>query len=247
MTLRALIILLLGAGVAAAQNAEVPITATAVVPAVSSIAGWGGIHWKADVVLVNDTGTAVDVGLELTSIPGAAILLPLEPGQVQRFTDLIGQAFGLDGVLSPLRVITGGRRSVTVTTSIYAVNDGDVSPLQQVPAAYGSTYFPTRTLDGLAFSDDERTNVGLVNLSDEEADFLLAVQRIPGRNVAVRHVRVPPQSVHQDAIQALFPMITKGTGFTVVVESPSTETIVYASVISNTNHEARYIAPRLGN
>lgn len=250
MRLGFLIVFFLVAAPAAAQPPhadQAPQTATAIVPVVSNIIGFGGIRWKADVAIVNDTGGAVDVALELPAAPDSpALFLTLEPGQVQRFTDFFGQAFGLEGVLSPLRVTTGGRRSVTVTTNVYALLPSGSSPVQSVPTYYSSSFFPTRTLDGLAFSGDRRTNIGLVNLSDSEADFLLALQRIPGRNLAVMHVRVAAGAMVQQAIQLLFPMITEGTGFTVVVETSSPDTVVYASVIDNYSHEARFVTARIG-
>lgn len=247
----ALIVMFLAAAAAGGQPPRAdqagPPTATAVVPVVSNMVGFAGIRWKADVTVLNDTGGAVDVAMELPAAPDApAIFLTLEPGQVQRFTDFFGQAFGLEGVLSPLRVTTGGRRSVSVTANVYALLPSGASPVQSVPTYYTSSFYPARTLDDLAFSDDERTNVGLVNLSDREVDFLLALQRLPGRSLAVTHVRVAPGAIVHQAVQLLFPMISKGSGFRVVVETSVPDTIVYASVIDNYSHEARFVTARIG-
>jgi hypothetical protein len=225
------ILLLLAIVVPAAAQQEV--TSTAVVPVVGTVYG-AGIHlWKTDVELINETGGAISVALELVAVPGAAIILDLPPGATQRFTDIVGQAFGLQLALSPLRVTTTGRRSVTVRATAYAIKNTTISRLQPLGTSYRSDYAPFRALDGLGFADDLRTNIGLVNFSDREADFFLALQRLPGRDIGVTHVRVAPESLLHISIQSLFPLIEKGEHFRVVVETAVRDTYVYASVIDN--------------
>lgn len=226
---RFLAVLLLATPVLAQQD----VTSTAVVPVVGSVIGATEALWKTDVELVNDTGGSVSVALELLAVPGAAMILDLPPGGYQRFTDVVGQVFGADSVLSPLRITTGGNRSVTVRAAAYAVRGATVSRVQPLATAYRSDYAPFRSLDGLGFADDRRTNIGLVNLSGQEVDFLLALQRIPGRDLAVTHVRLGPESLLHTAIQSLFPMITRGEQFRVVVETTARDTHVYASVIDD--------------
>ena len=223
------LVLLFAVPVLAQQDAA----STAVVPVVGSVFGTNISLWKTDVEIINDTGGSVTVALELTSMPGAAMILDLAPGATQRFTDIVGQAFGIDLALSPLRVTTTGRRSVTVRAMAYATHGGTLSKLQPLATSYRSDYAPFRALDGLGFSDELRTNIGLVNLATQPADFLLALQRIPGRNIAVTHVRVDAESLMHISIQSLFPLIEKGEDFRVVVETPFRDTYCYASVIDS--------------
>lgn len=240
----ALCVLLLTAGTAPAQE-----VATAVVPVVGSVFGATMIHWKTDVEIVNDTGRDTDVALELPFAPDQPLLLlTLAAGQSQRFSDIAAQAFGRDQVLSPLRVTTAGRRSVTVRASAYAMrDDGSFFSARQPLGVYvGPSFHPTRVLDGLAFSDEFRTNIGLVNFGERDADFLLALQRIPGRTLAMTPVRVHGGGIAHLSIQSLFPLITEGSGFSVVVETLSPETYVYASVIESSEHAGRFVAPRIG-
>jgi hypothetical protein len=233
------------AATAAAQ--EPSSVSTTVVPVVGSTFGVTMARWLTDVELVNETAMPLDVAVELVSVPEAPLFfVTLGPGQVQRFTDIVGQAFGLDSAISPLRVTTGGPRPVTVRASAYAVQGSGTSPLQPIHVYALETWFPIRVLDGLAFSDALRTNVGLLNLSDQDADFVLALQRIPGRNLAVTYVRVAADALHHVSIQTLFPMITEGSGFSVVVETGSRQTHVYASVIRNSDDAAQFISARVG-
>lgn len=240
-----IVLLLLFAAGAGAQ--ELPPVATTVVPVVGSTFGVSMARWLTDVELINDTGSPADVAIELTSVPDAPVFfLTLAPGQVQRFTDIVGQAFGLESALSPLRVSTGGRRPITVRANAYAVGGDGISPLQHIGVYGADTWFPMRVLDNLAFSDELRTNIGLANLGDRDADFLLALQRVPGRNVAVTYRRVAPGELHHISIQSLFPLITAGSGFSVVIETGSRQTHVYASVIRNSDNGAAFVAPRFG-
>lgn len=240
---RLVIALLFCAATAGAQEVS-----TLIVPVVGSTFGSGMVRWMTDVELRNETALEVDVAVELPSVPESpAFLLTLAPGQSQRFTDIVGQAFGMDAALSSLRVTTGSRRSVTVRAHAYAVHEGRVSPLQPIDVYSTDTYFPIRVLDGLAFSDAQRTNIGLVNFSEQEATFVLSLQRVAGRNLATAQIRVGAGALVHTSLQSLFPVVSKGTGFSVMVETPWRETHVYASVIENDTNGARFIVPRLGS
>ncbi|MDP9194625.1 MAG: hypothetical protein M3P06_23255 [Acidobacteriota bacterium] len=242
---RLAIALVLVAATAAAQ--DLPPVSTTVVPVVGSTFGVSMARWLTDVEIVNETGLPVDVAIELSSVPDAPVFfLTLGPGQAQRFTDIVGQAFGLETALSPLRITTGGRRSVTVRATAYAVRGTDLSPLQPIAVYGGETWFPIRVLDGLAFSEELRTNIGLANLGEQDAMFILGLQRVPGRNVAVTQIRVAAGTLVHTSIQSLFPMITNGGGFSVVVETSARQTHIYASVIRNSDNGASFITPRLG-
>lgn len=221
---------------------------TTVVPVVGSTFGVSMARWLTDVELINDTGFPADVAIELAAVPDAPVFITtLAPGQSQRFTDIVGQAFGLESALSPLRVTTGGRRPITVRAHAYAVKSNEVSPLQRIIVYGALTWFPIRVLDGLGFNDEIRTNIGLLNLGEQEADFLVALQRVPGRNLAITYLRVGPGQLRHVPIQQLFPMIGEGNGFSVVIETPYRQTHVYASVIRNADNGAEFITPRIGS
>ena len=236
--------LLLVAGIAGAQEVS-----TAIIPVVGSVEGPANIRWRTDVELSNQTALPLDVAIELVAAPDAPLFLfTLAPGQSQRFTDVFGQAFGLQSGLSPLRVTTGARHSVNIRASAYAVSpaDGSVSPLQPILVYGESTFYPIRILDGLAFSEYSRTNIGLMNFGEQDAEFVLALQKIPGRDIAVSRIRVGAGTLAHTSIQSLFPLITEGSGFSVVVETLDRTTHVYASVIDSATNGAVFVAPRIG-
>jgi hypothetical protein len=238
------LVLLWTAGSAAAQEVS-----TAIVPVVGSVFGATMVRWKTDVEIINDTGGKRDVLLELPFLDQApAMILELAPGQTQRFTDITGQAFGLDLVMSPLRVTTMGRRSVSVRASVYAFREGtdEVSPPAPVGVYFAQAWAPSRVLDNLAFSEEFRTNIGIVNFGERDADFVLALQRIPGRTMAVSRLRVRAGSLIHSSIQSIFPLITQGDGFSVIVETSARDTYVYGSVIESATHSGRFVGSRVG-
>ena len=73
--------------------------------------------------------------------------------------------------------------------------------------------------------------------------MVLGLQRIAGRTIAVARLTLPPNSLRHEAIQHLFPLITKGDDFSIVVETSSRDVHTYASVLQNTTNAAKFVPP----
>jgi len=230
---------------ALAQTA--PQSVRVVVPVVGSVIGANEVHWRTALELINDGRSEVTVAVTLMTAPDQpAMLTTIGPGERMAFTDIVTEAFGMDAVLSPLVIETLGRRSVTVHASAYGVREDKVFKPEPIAVNYGSTWYPIRVLQGLSFTDAFRTNVGLVNLGEKATTFVIGVQRLPGRNLAIARVPMPPMSMWHVPIQQLFPMITKGDDFSLVVETRDPETYVYASVVENETNSATFVQPQVG-
>jgi hypothetical protein len=242
--MRFALVMLFIASVARAQSGP-PVMTTVIVPVVGSTIGIDNVRWRTDVELHNENRTEANVVITLPAAPDQpAILLPgIPPGGVVRFSDIVGEAFNLQLALSPLIVQTEGRRSVTIRATVYGVRGTDLLPPVPIPINYASTFYPQRVLEGLSFSDQYRTNIGLANLSEKEAAFTLALQRVAGRNLAVTNITLPPLTLWHTSIQSLFPLISNGDNFSVVVETGTPDTHVYASVIENGTDVARFVQP----
>jgi hypothetical protein len=224
-----------------------PRTVQVIVPVVGSVTGVGGARWKTDVVLRNDARTEATVSLSLPTAPDQPVIITsIPPGESLRFADVVNEAFGVESAISPLVVETLGNRSVVVNATTYAVSGDHISAPQPIAAQYGMPFTPFRFLSNLSFSDDYRTNIGLANLGDTTAEFVLALQRVAGRNVAVSRLTVPPNALVHASLQSLFPLITNGNDFSILVETPAADTFVYASVIENATNAARFVQPAVG-
>lgn len=230
----------------AQSSAAGPPMTTVVVPVVGAIDGMNGYRWKTDVALKNDSASEMTVSLTLpTVVEQPAIITTVAPGESVNFQDVIGQAFGIESALSPLVVQTLGKRSVAISATVYGVRGTEVTKPQPIAIDYGNSFFPQRVLPGLSFSDIFRTNIGLANLGEETAPFTVALQRIPGRNLAVAHIELPANSLWHASIQSMFPLITSGSDFQLVIETSAPATYVYASVIQNDTSEARFVQPSM--
>jgi len=229
---------------AAAAEAADPPSVSVLVPIVGSIVGMNNVHWKTDVDLFNDSRSEANVMLSLPTAPDQPfIFITLAPGGAQHFIDIVASTFGMNEVLSPLKITTiESARSVRVAANVYGIHDAGVTRPEPIAITYSTTYFPLRTLSGLSFSDTFRTNVGLANLGEHEAIFTLALQR-GGRNVAVTRYRVSANALIHTSVQSIFPMITKGDDFTVLVETSAPDTYIYASVVDNETNQTHFIQP----
>jgi hypothetical protein len=222
-----------------------PQTTSVVVPVVGSTDGPNNIRWRTDIELRNDARTEATVSLALPTAPDQpAVITTIPPGQTVRFPDIVGETFGFERVLSPLVVETMGRRSVNIVATAYSMRGTETFQPQPITIDYqnlGGALL--RMLSGLSFNDNYRTNIGLANLGTQQANFTLALRRLEGRNVAISRIPVAPNTLYHIAIQTLFPLITAGDDFSIVIESNSPDTYVYASVIDNQTNAAHFVQP----
>ncbi len=245
MRLRILLVLLafLGVGEARAQSESAEPMVEVVVPVVGSVNGANDTRWRTDLDLRNDSPGKATVAIILAIDPDDKFaILEFAPGETKHIVDVVATLFSTSA-LSPLIVRTQGRRSIGIRATAYGVRGTEVFKPEPIAISYGESSLPIRTLRGLSFNDTFRTNVGLANLGDTDAVFVLALQRLSGRNVAVTRLTVAPGALWHVPIQMLFPLITAGDDFSIVIETSSPQTYVYASVIENETNSATFVPP----
>lgn len=227
---------------AAAQELTV---SEAIVPVAGSIQGLGGVVWSTDVALHNPLPYDVDVVLSLVGVPDDPFLFStIAAGDTLTFPDLPRQTFGVFGRLAPLRVQTLAASSVTVAAVVHGLTgDGPTEP-EVLTVQYGRSRPMLQTIPALIVGTQFRTNVGIVNPSETDATVLLALQKVAGRNIAVVTRSIPPRTHIQLPLDTIFPLLTEGENVSLVVEHTNPEAYVYASVIANDTHNARYYGPR---
>jgi len=237
-------LILMATTAAIAQQTQ---SVSVVVPVVASTIGPFDTHWKTDVVLQNDLRKEATVALSLPSAPDQpAILLTIPAGHAQRFTDVVGEAFGLDNVLSPLVIQTLGTRSVRVVATAYAMQGDKALAPQPVPVTDAASFHPLRVLGPISWSDTRRTNIGLVNLGERDAVFSIALRGPNDEIMGGSRWVIPPSGITHLAIQLIFPAMKNGDNYSVLIETAARDTYVYASVIDNKTNEASFVVPRLG-
>ncbi|HVT04495.1 MAG TPA: hypothetical protein VHL58_14100 [Thermoanaerobaculia bacterium] len=242
-SLSALIFAVVFSAASAAAQDNAVVSAQAVVPVIGSVPGVGNCEWRTDVALSNGVGRTVQVVLSMVGAPNEPFLLiELRPGETSLFTDIARQTFGVTGVLAPLVIETLGARSVSVGATAYAVRGNDISEPEVLPVMYRQSHPLMETLTPLTFNDTFRANVGMGNIGDVPVTFVIALQRIAGRNLATTKVQVGPRSLLHVSIQSLFPLLSEGDDVALVVQEPAAGAYVYGSVIANATNNARFVS-----
>ncbi|MBI2213154.1 MAG: hypothetical protein HYU52_05860 [Acidobacteria bacterium] len=207
--------------------------------------GLGGVVWSTDVALHNPMPFDVDVVVSLVGVPDDPFIFSsIRAGDTLTFSDLPRQTFGVFGRLSPIRVQTLAASSVIVAAVVHGLTANGQTEPEVLTVQYGKFRPMLQTIPALNVGKQFRTNIGIVNPSDAEATVLLALQKVAGRNIAVVTRVVPPFTHIQLPLDTIFPLLTEGENVSLAVEHTNPEAYVYASVIANDTHNARYYGPR---
>jgi hypothetical protein len=244
MSVRALFAIAIATFALSAAGEDVTVK-EAIVPVVGSIEGLGGVVWSTDIALHNPMAHDVEVAVTLVGAPEDPFYFTtIAAGDTITFPDMPRKTFGVVGRLCPMKVQTLSSSSVTVVAVVHGMTaDGPTEP-QVLTVQYDRMRPMLQTLPALHVGKQFRTNIGVVNPSDTEAVVLLALQRVEGRSLGVVTQKLPPRSHVQLPLQSFFPMLTEGENLSLVVEHTNPEAYVYASVIVNATHNARYYGPR---
>jgi hypothetical protein len=219
------------------------VVSRAVVPAIGQIVGAGGVLWRSDVVLVNDSAEPATVVISPLPLPDAFQMRTLDPGESILFTNVGADSFGIGSGVVPLLVQTLARRSVTVFATAYGLDEGRLTPTIIVPILYGELPPSIQQLRGLTMTKEARTNVGIMNFGDETATVTLALQRLEGRPIAMQTVLVPPEGSYHVPLNLLFPLVESADDFSLVLDSAAPRTFSYAVVLSNDTHAGMFVLP----
>lgn len=231
--------------IALGATAQEITVSEAIVPVAGSIRGLGNVVWTTDIALRNPMPYDVEVVLSLVGVPDDPFMFTtIRAGDTISLPDAPRQTFGVFGRLAPLRVQTLAATSVTVAAVVHGMTaDGPTEP-EVLTVQYGKFRPMLATIPALNVGAQFRTNIGIVNPSESDAIVILALQKVPGRNMGVVSRVIPPRTHIQLPLQTIFPLLTEGENVSLVVEHTNPEAYVYASVIANATHNARYLGPR---
>ena len=230
--------------VMAAMAQEITLS-QAMVPVIGSAVGLGDTVWQCDIAVYNTHPYDVEIAFTLPGVPNDPFFFTtVAAGRSLTFPDIARQTFGVVDRLSPMRVTTIGATSVIVAAVVHGVTEHGTTDPEVLTVQYGEFRPMLDTLTGLVVNDTFRTNIGLANPTDKEAIVVLALQKVPGRNLAVVSESLPPLSFVQVPLQQIFPLLTEAENLSLVVEHTNPQAYVYASVIANATGNARYQGPR---
>lgn len=214
------------------------------VPVVGHIRGMGEVEWRTDIQLTNRSREEVMVGLTMITEGEPFYVVTMAPGASLFLGELVGSVLGAPGTLGLLEVNTVGEMPVTPSVVIRGHHDGAVVATQGIPVYSASTGPHTEILSGLVSDDEYRTNVGVANAGRYPVAVTLSLRRAGSRTFALTTMVLEPGEHIQQNIREMFPVLRGSSGLEIVAEPSGPGVVVYASVLDNRTHAARFVAAR---
>ncbi len=227
--------------------------AAQVVPAAVSAPGLYGTNWSSELELYNPGPSAASCTVELIPEAGQTARvsdsIDVLAGTARRIRDVIGTLFRLTG--KGALAVDCGSQAVAVTSRTF--NDpGDRTYGQFIPGRSAAGFLegdePVRLIGLESVRGGERlfrTNIGLVNLSEEALEVELHFGAVDGdlQDVPTRTAHVPAGSFQQ--LDDVFAGTAKDGPYWVEVEagSPDASFLAYASVTDNRSGDPVFIEP----
>jgi PKD repeat protein len=211
--------------------------------------GVGGSVWRTELTLFNAGPEPASV--EITFVPGAGGTaytrsLFLATHQSRTYANALLDIFGMASGSGALAIdATSPTASAVLRVSSRTFNNGLTGTYGQgIPDVGSASMARTLFITGITSTDEYRTNVGLVNRSDNAVAVTLTLLADDGRTVSTANVIVAGDSFQQGALSTYFPTVA-GLSYPVLsmqISSAAADAVsAYASVIDNRTQDPIYI------
>lgn len=219
------------------------------VSAVAQTNGAGGSVWRTELTIFN-AGSESVVGqfIFLPSAGGSVQTRPLFLGAKASMTlantllDLFGMSSGA-GALAIEAQSTTSTPNLKITSRTFTTGSAGTYG-QAVPQVSDADLQQGLYLTGMESDALYRTNVGLVNRSNDPVSFEANLVDANGNTFGTATIIVPPNSFSQPSLANLFPAVAGGNYSSLsmgIVAGASNALSVYASVIDNRTQDPVYI------
>jgi len=217
------------------------------VPVSAQTPGAGDTNWRTELTLFNASEFAVSVRLEYLPDGGAHASrdITIRAGESITFANALLEVFGLTSgagaiyveATNPLATPSLKVASRTFTTS----STGTYGLF--VPGVTSPSGEPYLYVTGLAANPDFRTNVGLVNNSDQSIGISITAFDTGGSPLGQSSTSLEPRTFRQTALTDLFPSTTfPKTAISLrITASTPTALTAYASVVDNRSQDPTYM------
>lgn len=225
-----------------------------VFPVVGRVAGAGGTEYRADIRLINLSGASNEVllqyfaaGTTANATPTATATVSIAPGEQELLDNVVKTLFNIDSGIGALRVISSrplsgaGRiyndqRATGAGTFAQFLLGADDREALNRGVLYLLSNQPAGSRVGF------RTNIGWFNHQDTLANVTFRAHDNNGNILATSTPQaIPPSSMLQVPLTALFPNLAVMDNLYVTFQSDNASLYVYASVADNVNGDAIYI------
>ncbi len=226
-------------------------SATAVIPAVARLTGFGDTDWSSEVTIANPHAEPVTTTLaylprDRDNTNAAEHVVTVDGGRSVTLSDVVGETFGEAG--SGALVAVSDRRQVIVSRTSNLTPDGTFGQL--IPAVDHRTAVregQNGHLVGLAETASFRTNLGLVNLVPEQISVDVRLISASGDELGVLGYDLPPRGAIQvnRVLRELTSAELSGFRAEVRVVTPEGGVVPYASVVDAASGDPTFVEARL--
>lgn len=229
----------------------VPAGGLLIVPAVGRTAGAAGTDWRSEVHAFNPTTNAMTLRMRFLGAGkdnrlAPAKMLDLAPRRGARIDDVM-EWLGIETGTGALEISwSAGNGGPVVSSRTYTKQPGGGTFGQSIDPVPTTRLRLESVVTGLRSDSEYRTNIGLVNGSEQELDVVVTAVDEEGEHLAESFVSLAPLSQIQLALAKLFPSLadpeTLGT-FTLIARAVDRVALIaYGSVVDRKSGDPIYIA-----
>lgn len=209
--------------------------------------GVGGTSWRTELSLFNAGSQSANVTLLFLPGAGGSVIsrsLFLAPKQSVTYANTLLDLFGMTNGAGAVGIeATSAATTPQLRVASRTYTNGSRGTYGQAVPAVGSLG-NTLYLTGIQSNPNYRTNIGLVNRSNNERTVTLALYGTTGDLIGSDTIGVPANNFLQLPLTAIFPMVDGSAldvlSMRVTVSQPEAIS-VYASVIDNESQDPAYI------
>lgn len=247
MTLRNLVISAIMLAACASQGLALDLASRdVVVPVVARTEGEFGSRWKTDLVVTNAarSSSMTPVTVFISYMTGGAvsrtITTTLNPTETRVYRDVLSSEFGMTSGFGLVRVSTGSAtQNVIARARIYNTGSSAGEYGQGVPGIPSDALKRDHLMTGLSGVDGNRTNVGIANPWNIDANYTVSLYEPNGEFRGSYTTIIPARSVNQFNTFEPFG-ISPFDGATVRITS-TLGVYAYASVVRNDTGDATFV------
>lgn len=225
-------------------------TRNATLPVAGHVVGASGATFLTDVAVENPTSSAVSAQLIFAPSGGGPPQtrdLTLGPGEILALPDVVSSQFGVTDALGSLEAATTGSppAPLRIASRTYVAEDGATLGLGTVGLTSSDRSKGEGFLSNVVVTDEFRSNVGALNLSDGDEVVTLQLHDSAGNILGRAFLPLAAGAQAQWSLSQLFPYAT-GAGLTarIVPQDGSLAPMAYAAVTDNASSDPTYYAAR---
>lgn len=168
------------------------------VPIAGHTAGAGGARWQTDLAIVNACAVPLPVEIQLNTAEGSHTkAFVISAGAHQFLEDVVGDMVSTDAI-GALRIRVEGTMAIDARTWDASGADRNAQPQATLTSADGFGTGSRLVLPLLAQNAQARTNIGVLNMGDDQAEVSIELRDANGGAIGSYELEIAPGQVVLD-------------------------------------------------